>query len=110
MRKLTAKDIAPFAKILSKIGVRDTVKSMFSGGKTEDGEMISELVCGLIENYPKAENDLFEFIGELTGKTVEEMKETDIDEFVELISELVSGEMRPFLKLASNMKVRKSTK
>ena len=120
MRQLLAKDISPFIKILIKMELKETVKAMFADlteGKnqqTEDtsgqepvkvkennGKMVSELVWGIVENYHKAEKDLFSFLGSLEGKTPEEIAELPLTDFINLIMELLSEKNMPFFNLAA---------
>jgi hypothetical protein len=100
MRKLKAKDIAPFTKIISKMEMKDTIKTMFCG-EHKDGEMVSEFVIGFIDNFPKAEKDLFEFLGELEGKPADDIAELDLSELINLVTSLFSGENIPFFKSVS---------
>lgn len=107
MRKLRAKDIAPFIKILAKMELKESIKSMFSSGnkkenenENENGQMVSELIWGIIENYHKAENEFFEFLASLEDKTKEEISELELSEFIELIKELFSEKNIPFFKFA----------
>lgn len=98
MRELLAKDIAPVSKILSKMELKDAIKSMFSG-KTEQGEMLSELIVGIIDNYYKAEKDVFIFLAEVESKTVEEIENLPVLEFIDLIKKIVYENL-PFFKYA----------
>lgn len=100
MRTLKAKDIAPFTKILAKMGLKESIKNMFSENK-ENGQMMSELIWGIIENYSKAEQDLFSFLGELENKSIEEIAELELPEFINLITELLSEKNVSFFKLAA---------
>jgi hypothetical protein len=101
MRKLLAKDIAPFTKILAKMELKDSIKTMFSGNKDERGAMISELIWGVVENFPKAENELFNFLADLEGKTFTEISELPLNDFIELIKTLFGEENIPFFKSAA---------
>lgn len=112
MRELKAKDIAPFTKILAKMELKETIKEMFvksTKNKEENqeeqtdnnGKMISVLVWGVIENYYKAEIELFTFLAELEDKTKEEIAELSLREFIELIKELFSEKNISFFKSAA---------
>ena len=115
MRTLLAKDIAPFTKILTKMELKESIKSMFATPKEDiqqndddskqnknnsNGKMISELIWGIVENYYKAEQDFFIFIAGLEGKTPEEISNLPLNEFIDLIKELFSEKNLPFFKLA----------
>ncbi len=104
MRALLAKDIAPFTKVLAKMELHDTIKAMFTKkGDTVDreGEMVSTLLSGIIENYHKVEGELFAFIANLESKTVEEIAEMPLSDFIQLLTELFSEKNLPFLKSVS---------
>lgn len=115
MRTLLAKDIAPFTKILKKMELKESIKGMFVNSKNSDtkednsdtkedknnGQMISELIWGIIENYYKAEQELFVFIADLEGKTKEEIADLSLNEFINLIKELFSEKNMSFFKSAA---------
>jgi hypothetical protein len=99
MRKLIARDIAPFTKVLAKMEMKDAIKNMFSSNK-ERGDMIAELVWGVIENYYKAEQDFFAFMADLNEKTAEEISVLPLDDFINLIKELFNEKNLSFFKSA----------
>lgn len=101
MRTLLAKDIAPFTKIIAKMELKESIKGMFANADKDRGQMVSELIWGIVENYHKAEQDLFTFLGELEGKTKEEISELPLSEFINLITELFDEKNLPFFKLAA---------
>ena len=101
MRVLIAKDIAPFTKILKKMELKEPIKNMFSGDSKKQGEMVSELIWGIIENYYKAEKDFFAFLAELENKKIEEIEQLSLIDFINLIKELFDKKNLPFFKLAA---------
>ena len=101
MRALLAKDIAPFTKILTKMELKESIKAMFANANKDRGQMISELIWGIIENYYKAEQDFFVFIADLEGKTTDEISNLLLNEFIDLIKELFSEKNLPFFKSAA---------
>jgi hypothetical protein len=102
MRQLKAKDIGPFTKILTKMELKDAIKGIFTkSAKGEKGEIVSDLIWAVIENYSKAEKEFFSFLADLEGKGVEEIKELSIDEFIEILKTLFSSENLPFFKSAA---------
>ena len=100
MRTLLAKDIAPFTKILAKMELKESIKSMFSNKEQERGSMISELIWGIVENYYKVENDFFAFLADLEGKTSEEIANLPLSDFINLVTKLFNEKNVPFFKLA----------
>jgi len=103
MRQLLAKDIAPFTKILAKMELKEAIKNMFANSGNDKGQMVSELIWGIIENYYKAEEEFFIFLASLEGKTKDEIAEFPLPEFVELITELFSEKNLPFFKSAASL-------
>jgi hypothetical protein len=101
MRKLLAKDIAPFTKILAKMELKDVIKSVFSNSKKERGSVTAELVYGIIENYYKAENDFLKFLSNIDGRSPEELGNLTIAEFADVLKELFDGENLDFFKSAA---------
>lgn len=101
MRTIIAKDIAPFTRILSKMELKESIKNMFANSNKDRGQMVSELIWGIIENYSKAEDDLFIFLASLENKTKDEISELPLDTFINLITELFSEKNLPFFKLAA---------
>jgi len=108
MRTLLAKDIAPFTKIIAKMELKESIKAMFKPKEKDEngndinnsGQMISELIWGIIENYYKVEQEFFEFMAGLNEKTVEEISNLPLDEFANLIKELFSEKNMSFFKSA----------
>lgn len=115
MRQLIAKDLGPFTKLISKMELKETIRKMFSpenkkdkkNKKDRDGEMLSELICGIIENYHKAENEFFKFLANLEEKTVAEIEELPLPDFINLITELFSRKNIFFFKSAVQSTQRK---
>ena len=101
MRDLIAKDIAPFMKLIAKMELKPVIKSMFNNSEEEKGQLVTELIWGIIENYSKAEKEFYIFLGDLEGKKPEEIAELPLTEFINLITELFSQKNMPFLKLAA---------
>jgi len=101
MRTLIAKDIAPFTKIIAKMELKESIKEMFANSAKDKGQMISELIWGIVENYSKAEQELFVFLADLENKTKEEISELPLTDFINLITELFSEKNLPFFKSAA---------
>ena len=121
LRKLNAGDVAPMCVILSNIGVNE-FRSCFS--KPEIAEAISSMsgksndeistsvgfgivldIAGIIlNNYPKAEREIQDFIASLSGMTSEQVKELDLDVFFEIIIAICKkDEFKGFMKVVSKL-------
>lgn len=99
MRSLITKDVATFTKVLAKMEMKEAIKNMFSNSK-EKGDMIAELIWGVIENYYKAEQEFLAFIADLEEKTLDEISNLPLDDFINLIKELFSEKNMSFFKSA----------
>ena len=136
MRALKAKDIGPFVKVLSKLGIKDLLKGFFENStKKEDAEnwkplngfeekteeekneekrekgtkLISEIISLVIDNYYKAEKDFFAFLAEINETTSESIADMPAGEFFTLIKDLFSGENFPFFSLLSKTNQKSET-
>lgn len=118
LRKLEAKDIAPMASILSKIGMKeikncfnpDDIQLLTSGKNEEDAAatvgftVIFDITGVIFGNYEKCQDDIFRFIADLSGKSKEEIAKLPLDTFFELIFEIVQKEeFKDFFKVVSKL-------
>lgn len=118
LRKLEAKDIAPMASILSKIGMKeikncfnpDDIQLLASGKNAEDAAaavgftVIFDIAGVIFGNYEKCQDDIFRFIAGLSGKSKEEIAKLPLDTFFELIIEIVQKEeFKDFFKVVSKL-------
>jgi hypothetical protein len=105
MRKLKAKDIAPFTKIIAKMELKDTLKATFgnavNGEKTTKGSLVADLIWGIVENYGKAENDFFAFLADVNETTPDAISDMDLSDFIKLLQDLFSGDNISFFKSAA---------
>lgn len=116
LRKVDARDIAPLAIIVSKIGFKE-FKSCFDSPEVKagisDGSLDLEKagmtvmfdVMGIvIANIPKCIDDVFAFIASLTGFDVEDVKRLDLDVITEIIIEIFQKEeFKKVFKAASKL-------
>ena len=95
MRKLLAKDIGPFSKVLAKMEVKEPIKQYLSKvsdkKKPASAELIGDLIGLIIDNYCKAEKELIAFLANVNDMTPEEIENLEIEKFYELVKELVSN-------------------
>ena len=118
LRKLEAKDIAPMASIIAKIGIKE-IKECFNPadiqklmvGKNADeaatavGLTVFADIAGIIfGNYEKCQDDIFRFLANLSGKSKEEIAKLPLDTFFELIIEVIKKEeFKDFFKVVSTL-------
>lgn len=118
LRKLEAKDIAPMASILSKIGMKeikscfnpDDLQELASGKNTEEAAaavgftVVFDIAGVILGNYEKCQDDIFRFIAGLSGKSKEDIAKLPLDTFFELIIEIVRKEgFKDFFKVVSKL-------
>ena len=106
LRKMEAKDIAPMASILSKIGMKeikacfspDDIQGLASGKSAEDAAaavgftVVFDIAGVIFGNYEKCQDDIFKLLASLSGKSKEEIAKLPLDTFFEMIVEVVRKE------------------
>ena len=117
LRQLTSKDIFPMSKIISKIGIKefkdcfgsDDVKAATRNKDNVDlttlGMNIMFDVGGVILTHlPDCEKDLYTFLADLSGASVQDLRNISMAEFMEMIVDLVQKEeFRDFFRVASRL-------
>ena len=121
MRKLQATDIFSVVKILNGIGIKHVKEAIninelntIRKGLTDNNadtvtsqvgfNVIMSLVTVIIENLPKVETDLYNFIGSVIGIKPKEVAKMDMGEFMDvLIAIIQKDEFKDFLKRASKL-------
>lgn len=115
LRKLTAIDIAPVTKILSRIGFtkfKDVfnsidIKEIAKGGKnidlTDVGIVVAVDFAGVIlENYENVQDLLFDWLASVAGKEKTEIEALSLAEFAELLYRVTQKEeFKDFFKVVS---------
>lgn len=118
LRKLEAKDIAPMASILSKIGMKeikacfspDDIQGLASGKSAEDAAaavgftVVFDIAGVIFGNYEKCQDDIFKLLASLSGKSKEEIAKLPLDTFFEMIVEVVrKEEFKDFISVVSKL-------
>lgn len=123
MRKLEARDVFPFSKIISKIGFNE-LKNCFktsqikeiieNENKTQDELLLEvgttivfDLVGIILSNLDKVETDLYKLFASLTGKSEEDISKLEPAEFADLIIRLFQKEeFADFFKVVSGLFIK----
>lgn len=105
LRKLKSTDIFLITSILKKIGVDEIkaimnqpyIQNMVSGGEktnaTSLGMNVVLDVVGLVcSNLPKAEKEIYNFCASVSGMPIEEVKDLEMMDFIDLIMAIVKKE------------------
>lgn len=110
LRKLCARDVFPFAKILSKVGIKQFAECF----ELDENDNLSLSMSGLsvalnvidilLSNLDKCENEIFSFLASVAGMTTEEVKDLDMDIFAEMTIEIFQKkEFSDFFKVVSRL-------
>ena len=121
MRKLQATDLFSVVKILNGIGLKNVkeaidfeeINKIRKGMTEENADVISSqvglnvvmsLATVIIENLPKVENDLYNFIGSIIDVKAKDVAKMDMGEFMDvLITIIQKEEFKDFFKRASKL-------
>jgi len=112
LRPLATRDLALFSKIVKKMEVRKDIVGLFRVINVEQGDMtdeeyqnkidelkrteesrlMAELLIILVENYHKAQNEVYELLSRLADISVEEVAELKLGDFIKLLKGLAEDE------------------
>lgn len=122
-RELKSSDMFPMFKILSKMGFKDlkgkmtpdTVKGLMEtftdqGGQEEDMSsyvgmsVVMDVAEVIISNLPSCEQDIFDFLGSVTGMKAKEIADLPMVTFAEMIVMFIQKEeFKDFFKVVSKL-------
>lgn len=122
-RMLSAPDVFPMFRIISKIGVneftacfeKDGIKNLIASviGKGEDGEksasivgisVVLEIANVIFTNIPKCESDIYTILSQTSNLSVKEVKALDFVTFTEMVIDFVKKEeFVDFIKVVSKL-------
>ena len=121
MRNLQATDIFSVVKILNGIGLKNIKESIdfeeinkIRQGMTEDNasaitsqvgvNVVMSIATVILENLPKVENDLYNFIGSVIDMKAKDVAKMDMGDFMDvLIAIIQKEEFKDFFKRASKL-------
>ena len=121
MRNLQATDIFSIVKILNGIGLKNIKEAIdfeeinkIRKGMTEDNadavssqvgvNVVMSIVTVILENLPKVENDLYNFIGSVIDMKAKDVAKMDMGDFMDvLIAIIQKEEFKDFFKRASKL-------
>ena len=105
MRALTAKDIAPVCKILSKIGITEILTNLQSLKEQDGLEAMAKIIDSILYNLDKVQDELFSFVSSVVGQDVSKL---GMAEFTEILAEVIKKEeFRDFFTAAFKLLGRK---
>lgn len=117
LRALEAKDVFLMSKIIGNIGIKefknslnsDEIKALINSSDDEAAASVgaavfldmAEIVLG---NLPKCEEDVYAFLGDLSGMNAQCIKSLPMNTFVEMIIDVIQkGEFKDFIKVVSRL-------
>ena len=121
MRNLQATDIFSVVKILNGIGLNNVKEAInieeinkIRQGMTEDNasaitsqvgvNVVMSIATVILENLPKVENDLYNFIGSVIDMKAKDVAKMDMGDFMDvLIAIIQKEEFKDFFKRASKL-------
>lgn len=98
---LTTRHLFPFLKLMKALSIKEDFKKIYKNKAAVDGlsetEMNSlieergiDIIFTLLEKMPDAEKEIKQFLCVYADKTMEEMQELPIDEFIGLIKQFLA--------------------
>lgn len=120
LRKLTADDIFPMLKIISKIGIKEfksciesaDVKAAIANMGKDKGDSLNavgltvalDVVDVLTRNLPKCREDIYALLAQLSGLSVKDIAALPLPVFFEMIVDLVKKEeFKDFFQVAAKL-------
>ena len=123
LRRLQATDVRTLSNIISKIGIKEFAPALTSPevlntfkeiAEKDDADQMDmtyagitaslEVVSIILANYGKCEQDLFAFMGSVAGLSVEQIAALPLDEFAELLIEIVKmQDFKSFFSVARRL-------
>ena len=121
LRRLAAKDIFAMSRVIGKVGLnnfkrcfdneelRTLVSGLSDDDKKDDKKITAvgmtvalEVADVLFAHLPDCEKELYQFLSSVSGLKVAEIQELPMDEFFEMVVEIVKKpEFKDFFKVAS---------
>lgn len=110
LRKLEAKDIAPMASIINKMGWKQ-FKAVFQSADGKDmdvttlGMAVAFDIAGIVlGNYELCQKDVFSFLSSLSGLEVKQIESLSPAEFAEMVIAVVQKkEFKDFFTVVSKL-------
>lgn len=118
LRDLQSKDVFLMSRIISKIGIKEfkscfeteEVQKLIAGGTDEAAvekiglSVMVDMAGVVLSNVAHAEQDIYSFLADLSGKTAKEIAELDMVVFAEMIIDVVQkDQFKDFIKVVSKL-------
>lgn len=118
LRALEAKDVFLMSKIIGNIGIREFKNSLDSDeikaliDSSDDNEATASVGAAVfldmaeivLSNLPRCEEDVYAFLGNLSGMNAQCIKSLPMNTFVEMIIDVIQKEeFKDFIKVVSRL-------
>lgn len=118
LRGLEAKDVFLMSKIIGNIGIKEFKNSLDSDeikaliNSSDDDEAAASVGTAVfldmaeivLSNLPKCEEDVYAFLGDLSGMNAQCIKTLPMNTFVEMIIDVIQKEeFKDFIKVVSRL-------
>lgn len=119
LRPLQSRDIWPMVQIINKIGIKEfkavmensNIVEKIQAATNDNGEVdlnsigvtvVFELVGAIMENLPKAKDDIYGLLENLSGIERADLETMDMITFVDMVTDVIaSPQFKDFTKVAS---------
>lgn len=110
LRNLKTSDLFILSRILRKMNIKDEIKKLVKDitgttperKKKAEHDMEIDLVMLFVENISNAEQEIYKFMGDLSGKKLQEIADQPPAETINMLKELFEqANFTDFLSLAS---------
>jgi len=92
MRNLNTMDLFKIAKIIRQAGIKEKIKEIGFTNETTEAEIVVSLVFEAVTSIPEAEKEILEFLADIAGVSVKELKEDEFDLLLQIIDHLKKQE------------------
>lgn len=96
MRKLQLSDVFRLSEMIDTMGINLDLNKLMDTAKSKDGDaqenVGAEIAFVFVKNLYKAENLAYEFISELTGDSLKEVKKYKLKQIKAFFKELLDDE------------------
>lgn len=108
MRELQAQDLFRFVKILRKLELRKELQKLTAPDLQKDpAQAFFQVLWAVLENVDKAEQEIYEFFGDIAGMSADEFKTMGLVQLGDFINELKNQEgIGHFFRSAFNTATR----
>lgn len=92
MRNLNTMDLFKIAKIIRQAGIKEKIKEIGFTNETTEAEIVVSLVFEAVTSISEAEKEILEFLADIAGVSVKELKEDEFDLLLQIIDHLKKQE------------------